>query len=157
MATWIAGHTGRFQAIVSHAGLWAVDQMFGTTDLPSYWRRIFGDPATQPERYLTNSPDRHVGQVSTPMLVIHGDKDYRVPVGEALRLWWDLQGRAKDARFLYFPDENHWILKPGHVTVWDETGLAFLAQHGVGEGWRRPAPLRAGGLGGLTVPTRARR
>ncbi len=141
MANWIAGHSSRFRAIVSHAGLWALDQVFGTTDLPSYWRRIFGDPATQPERYLANSPNRHVAQVSTPMLVIHGDKDYRVPVGEALRLWWDLQGRAKDARFLYFPDENHWILKPGHVTVWYETVLAFLAQHVLGEEWRRPELL----------------
>ncbi len=142
MANWIAGHTGRFRAIVSHAGLWALDQMFGTTDLPPYWRRIFGDPAAQPERYLANSPNRHVGQISTPMLVIHGDKDYRVPVGEALRLWWDLQGLGvKDARFLYFPDENHWILKPGHVTVWYETVLAFLAQHVLGEQWRRPELL----------------
>jgi dipeptidyl aminopeptidase/acylaminoacyl peptidase len=141
MANWIAGHSGRFRAIVSHAGLWALDQMFGTTDLPSYWCRIFGDPATQPERYLENSPNLHVSQVSTPMLVIHGDKDYRVPVGEALRLWWDLQGRAKDAKFLYFPDENHWILKPGHVTVWYETVLSFLAQHVLGEEWRRPELL----------------
>jgi dipeptidyl aminopeptidase/acylaminoacyl peptidase len=141
MANWIAGHTGRFRAIVSHAGLWALDQMFGTTDLPSYWRRIFGDPATRPERYLADSPNRHVGQISTPMLVIHGDRDYRVPVGEALRLWWDLQGRRNDARFLYFPDENHWILKPGHVTVWYETVLAFLAQHVLGEEWQRPELL----------------
>jgi dipeptidyl aminopeptidase/acylaminoacyl peptidase len=141
MANWIAGHTGRFRAIVSHAGLWALDQMFGTTDLPSYWRRIFGDPATQPDRYLANSPNRHVGEVSTPMLVIHGDKDYRVPVGEALRLWWDLQDRAKDARFLYFPDENHWILTPGHATVWYETVLAFLGQHVLGEPWQRPGLL----------------
>ena len=141
MANWIAGHTGRFAAIVSHAGLWDLDQMFGTTDLPSYWRRIFGDPVTQPERYLANSPDRHAGQISTPMLVIHGDKDYRVPVGEALRLWWDVRGRAPDTRFLYFPDENHWILKPGHVTVWYETVLAFLAQHVLGEEWRRPGLL----------------
>ena len=81
------------------------------------------------------------GQISTPMLVIHGDKDYRVPVGEALRLWWDLRGLAPDARFLYFPDENHWILKPGHVTVWYETVLAFLAQHVLGQEWRRPELL----------------
>jgi dipeptidyl aminopeptidase/acylaminoacyl peptidase len=141
MANWIAGHTGRFAAIVSHAGLWDLDQMFGTTDLPYYWRRIFGDPLTQPGRYLDNSPDRHAGQISTPLLVIHGDKDYRVPVGEALRLWWDVRGRAPDARFLYFPDENHWILKPGHVTVWYQTVLAFLAQHVLGEEWRRPELL----------------
>ena len=141
MANWIAGHTSRFAAIVSHAGLWDLDQMFGTTDLPSYWRRIFGDPVARPERYLANSPHRHAGQISTPLLVIHGDKDYRVPVGEALRLWWDLLGQAPDTRFLYFPDENHWILKPGHVTVWYETVLAFLAQHVLGQEWQRPELL----------------
>jgi dipeptidyl aminopeptidase/acylaminoacyl peptidase len=141
MANWMAGHTDRFTAIVSHAGLWLLDQMFGTTDLPSYWRQIFGDPLTQPERYLANSPNRSVDKISTPMLVIHGDKDYRVPVGEAVRLWWDLQGRVPSARFLYFPDENHWILKPGNVTVWYETVLAFLAQHVLGQPWRRPELL----------------
>ena len=141
MANWIAGHTDRFSAIVSHAGLWALDQMFATTDLPSFWRRHFGDPLTQPARYRENSPNLHVASISTPMLVIHGDKDYRVPVGEALRLWADLAGRAKDAKFLYFPDENHWILTPGHVIVWYETVLAFLAQHVLGEPWRRPELL----------------
>jgi dipeptidyl aminopeptidase/acylaminoacyl peptidase len=141
MANWMAGHTDRFTAIVSHAGLWFLDQMFGTTDLPSYWRKIFGDPFAQPERYLANSPNRSLDQITTPILVIHGDKDYRVPVGEALRLWWDVQGRVPGARFLYFPDENHWILKPGHVTVWYETVLAFLAQHVLGEQWRRPELL----------------
>jgi dipeptidyl aminopeptidase/acylaminoacyl peptidase len=138
MANWIAGHTDRFAAIVSHAGLWDLDQMFGTTDLPSYWRKMFGDPIAQPERYVANSPSRSAGRISTPLLVIHGDKDYRVPVGEALRLWWDVRGRVPGARFLYFPDENHWILKPGHVTVWYQTVYAFLAQHVLGEGWQRP-------------------
>jgi dipeptidyl aminopeptidase/acylaminoacyl peptidase len=141
MANWIAGHTGRFRAIVSHAGLWALDQMFTTTDLPSSWRRDFGDPLEQPERYLANSPHLHADAISTPILVIHGDKDYRVPIGEALRLWADLSGRSKDVRFLYFPDENHWILTPGHVRVWYETVLAFLAQHVLGEPWRRPELL----------------
>jgi len=138
MANWIAGHTGRFSAIVSHAGPWALDQFNGTTDKPAYWRRVFGDPAIRPERYNENSPHLHVANIVTPMLVIHGDKDYRVPVGEALRLWADLTGRSKVARFLYFPDENHWILKPGDATVWYETVLAFLAEHVLGEQWRRP-------------------
>ncbi|MGH3174885.1 MAG: S9 family peptidase, partial [Streptosporangiaceae bacterium] len=87
MANWMAGHTDRFQAIVSHAGLWVLDQMFGTTDHPMFWRPQFGDPLTDPEMYEKNSPHRHIAQIRTPMLVIHGNKDYRVPVGEALRLW----------------------------------------------------------------------
>ena len=58
MANWIAGHTGRFRAIVSHAGLWALDQMFGTTDSPALWRRLFGDPLSQPGPLL--------GQLAAP-------------------------------------------------------------------------------------------
>jgi dipeptidyl aminopeptidase/acylaminoacyl peptidase len=141
MANWIAGHTDRFQAIVSHAGLWALDQMLATTDWPAYWRRVFGDPLSQPERYEANSPHRHVAQIATPMLVIHGDKDYRVPVGEALRLWADLAAHDKTAKFLYFPDENHWILKPGDVPVWYETVFAFLAQYVLGQEWEQPELL----------------
>jgi dipeptidyl aminopeptidase/acylaminoacyl peptidase len=141
MANWVAGHTDRFRAIVSHAGLWVLDQMFGTTDLPMFWRPQFGDPLTSPERYEANSPHRHVAHIRTPMLIIHGNKDYRVPVGEALRLWWDLSRHGAEAKFLYFPDENHWILGPGHAAVWYETVFAFLAQHVLGEPWRRPGLL----------------
>jgi dipeptidyl aminopeptidase/acylaminoacyl peptidase len=141
MANWMAGHTDRFKAIVSHAGLWVLDQMFGTTDHPMYWRRQFGDPLTSPEMYEANSPHRHIGQVRTPMLVIHGNKDYRVPVGEALRLWWDLSQHGAEAKFLYFPDENHWILTPGNARIWYETIFAFLAEHVLDQPWERPALL----------------
>ena len=144
MANWIAGHTTRFRAIVSHAGLWALEQMFRTTDCPAEWRRQLGSPATAPERYADNSPDRHVSAVTTPMLVIHGDKDYRVPVGEALRLWTDLAGRPghlAGSKFLYFPDENHWVLGPGNARVWYETVFAFLGEHVLGEPWHRPDRL----------------
>jgi dipeptidyl aminopeptidase/acylaminoacyl peptidase len=141
MANWIAGHTYRFKAIVSHAGLWALDQMFGTTDHPMFWRPQFGDPLTQPEMYEANSPDRHIERIRTPMLVIHGNKDYRVPVSEALRLWWDLSRHGLEAKFLYFPDENHWILTPGNARIWYETVFAFLAQHVLGQDWERPALL----------------
>jgi len=141
MANWMAGHTDRFKAIVSHAGLWTLDQMFGTTDHPMFWRRQFGDPLTNPEMYEKNSPHRHIARIRTPMLVIHGDKDYRVPVGEALRLWWDLSRHGAEAKFLYFPEENHWILTPGHARIWYETVFAFLAQHVLGREWQRPSLL----------------
>ena len=75
------------------------------------------------------------------MLVIHGDKDYRVPIGEALRLWAGLTtrpGRKADVKFLYFPTENHWITTPGHAIVWYQAVLAFLATHVLGEPWQRP-------------------
>jgi dipeptidyl aminopeptidase/acylaminoacyl peptidase len=144
MANWIAGHSTRFRAIVSHASLWALEQMFGTTDCPAEWRRQLGTPATQPERYAASSPDRHAAAITTPMLVIHGDKDYRVPIGEALRLWTDLAGRPghlAGSKFLYFPNENHWVLSPGNARIWYETVIAFLAQHVLGEDWERPALL----------------
>ncbi|MGH3098501.1 MAG: prolyl oligopeptidase family serine peptidase [Streptosporangiales bacterium] len=139
MANWIATHTDRFDAIVSHAGLWALDQFNATTDLADHWHAQFGDPVTRPERYERNSPQRDAGRISTPMLVIHGDKDYRVPVGEGLRLWWDLASREADAKFLYFPDENHWIMQPGNIIVWYETVHAFLAEHVLGEKWVQPS------------------
>jgi dipeptidyl aminopeptidase/acylaminoacyl peptidase len=138
MANWIAGHTDRFDAIVSHAGLWQLDQMFGTTDMPQFWRPQFGDPMTQPDMYESNSPHRHIDEITTPMLVIHGNRDYRVPLGEAQRLWWDLTRKGKEAKFLYFPDENHWILTPGNIGIWYETVFAFLAHHVLGEPWQRP-------------------
>ena len=141
MANWMAGHTDRFKAIVSHAGLWTLEAMFGTTDHPMFWRPQFGDPLTSPEMYEKNSPHRHIARIRTPMLVIHGNKDYRVPVGEALRLWWDLSRHGAEAKFLYFPDENHWILTPGHAQIWYETVFAFLAQHVLGQEWQRPRLL----------------
>ena len=141
MANWVAGHTDRFRCIVTHASLWALDQFQGTTDHPAYWAREWGLPHTRPERYEQWSPHRYAEQISTPMLVIHGDKDYRVPVGEGLRLWWDLQRMKVPSKFLYFPDEGHWILKPGNAQVWYETVWAWLATYVRDEQWERPELL----------------
>ncbi|MFW6775644.1 S9 family peptidase [Nocardioides sp. CPCC 205120] len=142
MANWVAGHTDRFDAIVTHASLWALDQFRGTTDGAPYWDEIFDD-----EGLAANSPHTHVERITTPMLVIHGDRDYRVPIGEGNRLWADLAEHhaAPDGtmahRYLYFPDENHWILKPQHAKVWYQTVFAFLAEHVLGEEWERPRLL----------------
>jgi dipeptidyl aminopeptidase/acylaminoacyl peptidase len=72
------------------------------------------------------------------MLVVHGDRDYRVPIGEGLRLFSDLVRSGVDAKFLYFPDESHWVLKPGNAKVWYQTVFAFLDHHVLGEPWVRP-------------------
>jgi dipeptidyl aminopeptidase/acylaminoacyl peptidase len=133
MANWIAGHTDRFRAIVTHASLWNLDQFGPTTDVSYYWGREM-----TPEMAVANNPSAHVDRITTPMLVIHGDKDYRVPIGEALRLWWELNARVADPatsphRFLYFPDENHWILTPQHAAVWYRTVLSFLGVHVLGQ------------------------
>jgi dipeptidyl aminopeptidase/acylaminoacyl peptidase len=137
MANWIAGHTDRFRAIVTHASLWDLEQFAPTTDAAYYWSREMTAEMTR-----EHSPSRHADAIRTPMLVIHGDKDYRVPIGEALRLWWDLVSRSTSEdlphRFLYYPDENHWVLAPQHARLWYETVLAFLAVHVHGEPWRTP-------------------
>ena len=103
--------------------------------------------------YEENSPHLHAGKITTPMLVIHGNRDYRVPLSEALRLWWDLNLHQVPAKFLYFPDENHWILTPGNAAVWYETVFAFLAEHVLGEPWRRPS----GGHGRRVCSSTSRR
>ena len=137
MANWVAGHTDRFNAIVTHASLWALDGFGSTTDAGYYWRREM-----TPEMAMANSPHLSVAEIVTPMLVIHGDKDYRVPIGEGLRLWYELlseSGLPADSdgrtvhRFLYYPDENHWILTPQHAKVWYQVVAGFLAEHVLGQ------------------------
>lgn len=145
MANWVAGHTDRFNAIVTHASLWALDQFGPTTDASFYWEKEM-----TPEMALANSPHTHVDKISTPMLVIHGDKDYRVPIGEGLRLWYELLSKSQlpagpdgetEHRFLYFPDENHWILKPQHAKIWYSVVEHFLARHVLGEKVDLPTEL----------------
>ena len=145
MANWIAGHTDRFDAIVTHASLWALDQFGATTDGAYWWAREM-----TPEMAAANSPHRFVSEIATPMLVIHGDKDYRVPIGEALRLWYELLSRsalpASDDgttvhRFLYFPSENHWVLNPQHAKIWYQVVTSFLARHVLGQDIELPEML----------------
>ncbi|WP_029136863.1 S9 family peptidase [Nakamurella lactea] len=150
MANWVAGHTDRFAAIVTHASLWALDQFGATTDMSMFWAQEM-TPAMSTEF----SPHRSVDKIVTPMLVVHGDRDYRVPIGEGLRLWYDLlahSGLPAEAdgstvhRFLYFPDENHWVLTPQHAKVWYQVVLGFVNQHVRGDAPPLPATL------GLVAP-----
>lgn len=143
MANWVAGHTDRFRGIVTHASLWALDQFGPTTDGYDYWRREM-----TAQMALDNSPHLSVRDIRTPMLVVHGDRDYRVPIGEALRLWAELaehhtddQGRMPH-KFLYFPDENHWVLSPQNAKVWYRTVFAFLDHTVHGKDWQAPDLLR---------------
>jgi dipeptidyl aminopeptidase/acylaminoacyl peptidase len=146
MTNWVAGHAAeRFGAIVTHAGLYALDQQHKTTDMAMFKNGIFGEPAEHPEWYRANSP--HYGRVGdTPMLIVHGNRDYRVPISEALRLWWDLvsgwDGDPDDLphRFLQLTGENHWVLSPANVEIWNDAVLGFCAQHVLGQKWT-PSPL----------------
>jgi dipeptidyl aminopeptidase/acylaminoacyl peptidase len=141
MANWVAGHTERFRAIVTHASLWEMRGFHGATDWGTTMEAEFGDPYRDPGPWDAASPDAHVGNIRTPMLVIHGELDHRVPISEGLRLWTDLARHGVDAKFLYFPDENHWILKPANARLWYETVLAYLDHHVLGLAWVRPALL----------------
>lgn len=142
MANWVAGHTDRFRAILTHASLWALDDFGPTTDVATFWRKEM-----TPEMAMANSPHLSVSRIATPVLVVHGDKDYRVPIGQGLRLWFELlsaSGLPADEhgvsphRFLYFPTENHWVLSPNHAKLWYQVALGFLNQHILG---RDPQPL----------------
>ncbi|SDR82789.1 S9 family peptidase [Microlunatus soli] len=127
MANWVAGHTDRFAGIVTHASLWNLAAFRYTTDSATFWLPELTDAMVQ-----QNSPHLFVDRIRTPMLVIHGDKDYRVPIAEGLGLWAALveqhDGPAEELphKFLYFPDENHWVLSPQHAIVWYETVRSFL-------------------------------
>ena len=145
MANWAAGHTDRFAAIVTQASLWALDQFSSTTDLAYYWRREM-----TPQMTAANSPHHFVDRIATPMLVIHGDKDYRVPIGEGLRLWYELLARSalpagedgsSPHRFLYFPSEDHWVEAPQQAKIWYQVVIAFLAEHVLGESAELPEML----------------
>lgn len=144
MANWVAGHTGdRFRCIVTHASLWDTESMGRTTDNGAW------EPPMR-EQNKTFNPAKFVRDIQVPMLVIHGDKDYRVPIAQGHALWYDLNAFSatpKDAngrtqhRYLYFPDEGHWIMGRGNAEVWYETFIAFLDQHVMGKDWERPATL----------------
>ncbi|MEZ4247832.1 MAG: prolyl oligopeptidase family serine peptidase [Polyangiales bacterium] len=123
MTAWIGGHTDRFAALVDHAGLYDLRAFKGVTDFPGFFGAMIGGDL---ERW---SPHRFVDAWKTPTLVIHGDKDYRVPVGEALSLFDALQTRGVPSELLLFPDENHWILKPRNVTQWYEAVLEYLGRY----------------------------
>jgi dipeptidyl aminopeptidase/acylaminoacyl peptidase len=138
MANWVAGHTDRFRAIVTHASLWELRGFHGTTDDGMSWEQEMGDPYVDASRYVDHSPSASIEAIRTPMLVIHGEADARVPISEALRLWTDLQRHGVEAKFLYFPDENHWVLKPQNSRVWYATVLAFLDEHVLDRDWVRP-------------------
>ena len=138
MANWVAGHTDRFRCIVTHASLYELRGFHGTTDDGNWWEFEFGDPYADPHRYVEQSPSAAIGVIRTPMLVIHGELDHRVPISEGLQLWTDLQLHGVESKFLYFPDENHWVLKPQNSRLWYATVLAFLDHHVLGREWQRP-------------------
>lgn len=129
MINWIAGHTDRFKALVCHDG--NLDEHMAYYDTEELWFPEWehGGPAYQnPQRYIKDSPLNFVQNWKTPMLVIHGGKDYRVADTQGLSTFNLLQRKGIPSKLLYFPDENHWVLKPANSIQWHETVLHWLDQ-----------------------------
>jgi dipeptidyl aminopeptidase/acylaminoacyl peptidase len=130
MINWIAGNwTDGFRCLVNHDGVFDQRIMyFGTEELwfpewehgGPYWESVRG--------YERHNPAMHVDEWRTPMLVIHGGLDYRLPLEHGIGAFTALQRQGIPSRFLYFPDENHWVLSPANGILWHDTVLSWLAR-----------------------------
>ncbi len=130
MVNWMLGHTDRFKAFVSHAGVYNLESMYGATEELWFTEWEFqGTPWGNPESYRRWSPHLAAGKFKTPTLVIHGEQDFRVPVGEGLQLFTALQRQKVPSKLLYFPDEGHWVLKPRNSLLWHRTIFDWLRIH----------------------------
>jgi dipeptidyl aminopeptidase/acylaminoacyl peptidase len=133
MVNWILGHTNRFKALISHAGVFDLRSMFGATE--ELWFPLWefkGAPWDDPEMYARWSPSFFVKEFRTPTLVIHGEQDFRVPYGQGLQLFTSLKMQKVPAKLLLFPDEGHWINKPQNSLLWYNTFLEWIGE------WTKP-------------------
>ncbi len=122
MIDWIATHTDRFKALISHAGVYDKVSMYGATE--ELWfeeHDMAGTPWTNPESYRKWSPSTYAGDLGkfkTPTLVISGELDYRVPYTQSLEFFTALQRQGVPSKLVVYPDEGHWILKPQNSRLW---------------------------------------
>jgi dipeptidyl aminopeptidase/acylaminoacyl peptidase len=130
MINWIAGQwPDRFRCLVNHDG--TLDEKFGYFDTEELWFPEWeqrGTPWGNPEQYEKHNPIHHVKNWKTPMLVIHGAKDFRVVETQGIATFTALQRKGIPSKLLYFPDENHWVLKPHNSILWHETVIGWLDQ-----------------------------
>ena len=134
MINWIEGHNNdprfRFKVLVSHDGVYNLTSMYGSTEelwFPEW--EFKGTPWSNPAMYERWSPHKFVNNFNTPILVIHSDLDYRVPIGEGMQLFTAVQRKGIDSKFLSFPDEGHWVLKPQNSKLWYHTVLDWLDKY----------------------------
>jgi len=128
MVNWIAGNwPDRFRALVNHDG--NLDEQMAYYNTEELWFPEWergGAPWEVPEAYQHHNPINHVAKWKTPMLVIHGALDYRVVDTQGIATFTALQRRGIPSQFLYFPDENHWVLKPANSIQWHETVIGWI-------------------------------
>lgn len=129
MVNWLLGHTTRFKALVSHAGVF--DLVSEARETEELWFPLWefkGMPHENPEMYRKWSPSEFIKDFKTPTLVIHGDLDYRVPAGQGMQLFTALQMQKVPSKLLMFPDEGHWVLKPRNSELWYKTVLEWVGE-----------------------------
>ncbi len=130
MINWIAGHTDRFNALVSHAGVFNLESMYGTTEELWFTEWEYGGtPWEKREVYHKWSPHRYIHNCRTPTLVVHGAYDFRVPEEQAFQLFTSLQRLGVESKFLYFPDETHFVAKPLNSKLWWSTVLDWFKKY----------------------------
>lgn len=129
---WINGHSKKFKVLVNHDGVFSTTQVYYSTDELYFAEKEFGGSPIQPENretYEKWSPSNYVQNWKTPTLVIHGGKDYRLTTCEGLATFTALQRQGVPSRFLYFPDENHWVLKPANSLRWHKEVLDWIEKY----------------------------
>ncbi len=130
MINWIEGHSTRFRCLVSHAGVYNLESMYGATEelwFPEWEFR--GAPWENPEMYERFSPHNNAAAFTTPCLVVHGEHDYRVPYTEGLQFFTALQRRGVYSKLLFYPDETHFVQKPLNAELWWDTLHEWFAEH----------------------------
>lgn len=131
MINWIAGNWNEpWKCLVNHDGVFDTRSMGYVTE--ELWFTEWengGTPFDKPENYEKFNPVNYVAKWRVPMLVVQGEKDYRVPVDQGLSTFTALQRKGIESKLLYFPDENHWVLKPQNSILWHDTVNAWLKQH----------------------------
>lgn len=130
MMNWIAGNwPGAFKCLVNHAGIFDNRAMgYGTEEQFFVEWEHDGPYFEKPENYERQNPVNHVKEWTTPMLLTHGEKDFRVPPEQAVATFTALQRRGIPSQLLMFPDENHWILKPKNSEQWHRTVAAWMGR-----------------------------
>jgi dipeptidyl aminopeptidase/acylaminoacyl peptidase len=139
-ATWLLGHTKVFKTLVNHAGVSDFMGQYGA-DITTYGftREVLGGtPWDSPEAMQRNNPVTYAANFSTPMLITHGEKDYRVPYGQGIALYGILQTMRVPSRLVVFPDENHWILSPQNSIHWNYEVQDWLARYIGGKPMAKP-------------------
>jgi dipeptidyl aminopeptidase/acylaminoacyl peptidase len=132
MADWIDTHTGRFKAIISHAGVYDLTSMYATEELWFNEHDTPGTPWGNPDAYKKWSASTYAGDLvkyKTPTLVICGENDFRVPYTQSLEFFNTLQREGVPSKLVVFPDEGHWVLKPQNAQFWYKTFLDWLATY----------------------------